>query len=153
MYISEDMEEGYYIALTGEESHGATIGRNQALGLTQSDNIRDRNFEMYISEDMEEGYYIALTGEESSVPKTSQKTLNLLAKETPDNKYYKNIIGGNLVIPYWNVPDCIEQFTINARTENDPVVKKAFIDALIVIYKALSDKQTYHDVYRNCKPI
>jgi hypothetical protein len=135
------------------EAHGANIGKNQAMSLTQSDNIRDRNFETYISEDMSEGYYIALTGEESKVPKSSQKALKVLAKETPDNKYYKYIISGNLVIPYWNVPDCIEQFTINARTEKDPVIKKAFIDALVVMYTALSDKQTYNDVYRNCKPI
>ena len=135
------------------EAIGSNIGRTTALSPTQSDTIRDKNFEYYTAEDIEEGYYIKLTGEESRVPKKSQKALMHLISEAPNNKFYKNIIDGDLAIPYWILPDCIERFTIDARAEKNPVIKQAFIDSLIVMYTAISDKTTYKRMYRNSKPI
>jgi hypothetical protein len=135
------------------EAHGATIGRNSALTPSQSDRIRDKNFESYKNEDIEEGYYIQLTGEGSRVSKNSQKQLMKLMREYSNNKYFKNEVNGNLVIPYWIVPDCIQYFTIEARSEEDPKIKQAYINALIVMYEAMSDKSTYEQVYRNSKPV
>jgi hypothetical protein len=135
------------------ESQGATIGRNTALTPTQSDKIRDRNFEEYMIEDMEKQFYIRLTGEESSVPRNSQKNLMKLMREYSNNKYFQTQVDGNLVIPYWIVPECIQYFTMNARSEEDENIKRAYIDALIAIYEAMSDKSTYEKVYRNSKPV
>jgi hypothetical protein len=135
------------------ESHGATIGRNTALSPTQSDKIRDKNFEDYINDDMKKRFYIRLTGEESSVPRNSQKNLMKLMREYSNNKYFQTQVDGNLVIPYWIVPECIQYFTMNARSEENQNIKRAYIDALIAIYEAMSDRSTYEDVYRNSKPV
>jgi hypothetical protein len=135
------------------EAHGATIGRNTALTLGQSDRIRDRNFESYRNEDMEEGYYIQLTGEGSRVSRNSQKNLMNLMREYSNNKYFQNEVDGNLVIPYWILPDCIQYFTMSAKSEKNANTRQAYIDALIVMYEAMSDKNTYEQVYRNSKPV
>jgi hypothetical protein len=135
------------------EAHGATIGRNTALTPTQSDKIRDRNFESYRNEDMEEGYYIQLTGEGSRVSRNSQKTLMNLMREYSNNKYFQNEVDGDLVIPYWILPDCIEYFTMSAKSEKNPNLRQAYIDALIFMYEAMSDKTTYQQIYRNSKPV
>ena len=135
------------------QAHGATIGRNTALTPTQSDRIRDRNFESYRNEDMEEGYYIQLTGEGSRVSRNSQKNLMNLMREYANNKYFQNEVDGNLVIPYWILPDCIQYFTMSAKSEKNPNLRQAYIDALIVMYEAMSDKSTYEQVYRNSKPV
>lgn len=134
-------------------AHGATIGRNTALTPSQSDRIRNKNFESYKTEDIEEGYYLQLTGEGSRISKKSQKQLMMLMREYSKNKYFQNDVDGNLVIPYWIVPDCIQYFTIEARSEEDPKIKQAYIDALIVMYEAMSDKNTYTQIYRNSKPV
>jgi hypothetical protein len=135
------------------ESQGATIGRNTALTPTQSDRIRDRNFEEYMMDDMEEGLYLQLTGEGSRVPRNSQKNLMKLMREYSNNKYFQTQVDGDLVIPYWIVPECIQYFTMNAKSEKDQNIKQAYIDALIFMYEAMSDKSTYEDVYRNSKPV
>jgi hypothetical protein len=134
-------------------AHGATIGRNTALTPTQSDKIRDRNFESYRNEDMENGYYLQLTGEGSRVPRSSQKELMKLMREYSNNKYFQNEVDGNLVIPYWILPDCIQYFTMNAKSEKDQNAKQAYIDSLVAMYEAMIDKSTYEDVYRNSKPV
>ena len=135
------------------EAHGATIGRNTALTPTQSDKIRDKNFEEYKREDMEEGYYLQLTGEGSRIPRNSQKVLLNLMREYSSNKYYQNEVDGDLVVPYWIVPDCIEYFTMNAKSEKNPNIRQAYIDSLVVMYEAMGDKRTYEQVYRNSKPV
>lgn len=136
-----------------QEAHGATIGRNTALTPSQSDKIRDRNFESYKQEDMEEGYYLQLTGEGSKVPRNSQKNLMNLMREYSNNKYFQNEVDGDLVIPYWILPDCIQYFTMNAKSEKIPNLRQAYIDAIIVMYEAMSDKGTYEQIYRNSKPV
>lgn len=135
------------------EAHGSNIGRTPALSLKKSDDIRDINFKTYISEDMEEGYYIMLTGEESKIPASSQKILKIIKNENPDNKYFKYLIGNNISIPYWMIPDCIESFTITAKTEKDPLIKKSYTDSIIAMYESMSNSTTYKQIYRNCKPI
>ena len=135
------------------ESHGANIGRNTGLTTSQSDRIRDTNFARYISEDINEGYYLQITGEGSKLPFKSRKVFASLVTRNPDNNFFKYVVEGKLVIPYWMVPDCIDAFTSNARTEDNPDIKQAYTDALIMMYKSLSEKITYQQVYRNCKPI
>lgn len=135
------------------ESYGANIGRNTALTTSQSDRIRDTNFTRYISEDINEGYYLQITGEGSKLPYKSRKVFSMLVTKNPHNNFFKYVVDGKLVIPYWMVPDCIDAFTSIARTEEHMDIKIAYIDALIMMYKALSDKTTYQQVYRNCKPI
>jgi len=135
------------------EAYGANIGRNTGLTTSQSDTIRDANFVRYISDDMSEGLFLQITGEGSKLPIKSRKIFASLASRNPDNNFFRYVVGGKLVIPYWMVPDCIDTFTSNARTESDPDTKQAYTDALIMMYKSLSEKITYEQVYRNCKPI
>jgi len=135
------------------EAYGANVGRNTGLTISQSDSIRDSNFTRYINDDIDEGYYIQITGEGSKLPIKSRKVFASLATKNPENNFFRYIVDGKLVIPYWVVPDCIETFTSNARMESDPLIKNAYIDSLIIMYKALTEEITYKRIYRNSKPI
>lgn len=135
------------------DAQGATIGRNTALTLGQSDKIRDKNFEEYKNQDIEEGLYLDLTGEGSEVSSKSQKLLMNLTKQKKDNKYFSNIINGNLSIPYWIVPDCIQYFISEAKSEKNTNMKQAYIDAIVFMYEAMTDEITYKSIYRNSKPV
>ena len=135
-----------------KEGHNFFAGNFPQIPDYQSQKIKDEIREILINKELQDpSMHFSVTGENSTLDKNTQNTFEKMRKSKHMDRFLViNGDSGDILIPFFDLPRAINEFSLYARSyTTDPKEKKAIANFLEKSLGMILDEENYKRIYKN----